>query len=192
MPLTSPHAILENGDLVCSLRYMRGACDGCLAERRRGGERAPCTRHVAVVEHAPHALRREQAHYSRCACVLPSARLMCPALQLTSDIPDEQQLLRWLGEPVRVVYVPTRYLQLLRFATLKHHSVFLTNAKGFPVLSRAHQAFLKALFKATAPPPMRFGSRPAAQGAGGRRGRHWRQGNLCIHAVGVQSALRRS
>nr|XP_039272959.1 protein arginine N-methyltransferase 5-like [Styela clava] len=53
------------------------------------------------------------------------------ALELTADLPS--QLERWQGEPIRVVYIPT--------------SVFLMNQKGFPVLSRAHQQFVKNLMK---------------------------------------------
>ena len=40
---------------------------------------------------------------------------------------------RWCGEPVKAVLINT--------------SVFLSNKKGFPVLSRAHQNTVKKLFK---------------------------------------------
>lgn len=36
---------------------------------------------------------------------------------------------RWLGEPVRCLILPT--------------TLFLTNKKGYPVLSKAHQALVK-------------------------------------------------
>ena len=55
------------------------------------------------------------------------------ALEITAELPDECILDRWLGEPIRCAIVPT--------------SIFLTNKKGFPVLSRAHQLFVKKLFK---------------------------------------------
>lgn len=36
---------------------------------------------------------------------------------------------RWLGEPVKCLILPT--------------TIFLTNKKGYPVLSKAHQALVK-------------------------------------------------
>ena len=53
------------------------------------------------------------------------------ALQLTSDLPPEQELARWSGEPVKALIVPTR--------------IFVTNKKGFPVLSPRHQAVVKGV-----------------------------------------------
>ncbi|KAL3859783.1 hypothetical protein ACJMK2_009977 [Sinanodonta woodiana] len=55
------------------------------------------------------------------------------ALELTSDLPDMSVLNRWLSEPVKAVIVST--------------CLFLTNKKGYPVLSKAHQNFLRHLFK---------------------------------------------
>lgn len=55
------------------------------------------------------------------------------ALRLTADVPPQQKLRRWLGEPVRCIVIST--------------SIFLTNKRGFPVLSRAHQAVLHQFFK---------------------------------------------
>ncbi|EGC38677.1 hypothetical protein DICPUDRAFT_28207 [Dictyostelium purpureum] len=55
-----------------------------------------------------------------------------PALELTSDLPDKEQLQQWCGEQIKCVIIPT--------------SIFLTNSAGYPTLSRAHQAFLKKLF----------------------------------------------
>lgn len=51
-------------------------------------------------------------------------------LEMTSDLPSNEEMLRWLGEPVRCLVIST--------------SIFLTNKKGFPVLSKAHQVALKA------------------------------------------------
>lgn len=48
-------------------------------------------------------------------------------------MPSEQAQRRWLGEPVRAVILPTK--------------IFTTNAKGFPVLSPAHQLFIIKLIK---------------------------------------------
>ncbi|CAF4818056.1 unnamed protein product, partial [Rotaria sp. Silwood2] len=56
-----------------------------------------------------------------------------PVLELSADIPSEQVQKRWLGEPVRAVILPTK--------------IFTTNAKGFPVLSPAHQLFIIKLIK---------------------------------------------
>ena len=55
------------------------------------------------------------------------------ALELSADLPSPEVLDGWCGEPVKALVVST--------------SVFLTNKKGFPVLSRAHQAFVKRCFK---------------------------------------------
>lgn len=55
------------------------------------------------------------------------------ALEMTSDLPPQAEQDRWLAEPVRAVVLPT--------------SLFLCNRKGFPVLSRAHQAFLIKLLR---------------------------------------------
>eukprot|EP00124_Ichthyophonus_hoferi_P000328 Ihof_evm24s11 gene=Ihof_evmTU24s11 len=55
------------------------------------------------------------------------------ALELTPDLPSDEVLDRWLGEPVKAVLVPA--------------SLYLTNGKGFPVLSKKHQQFLKKLMK---------------------------------------------
>ncbi|XP_077503631.1 protein arginine N-methyltransferase 5 isoform X2 [Amblyomma americanum] len=55
------------------------------------------------------------------------------ALSLPANIPDESAMRRWMGEPVKCIVIST--------------SVFLTNKKGFPVLSKAHQAVLHQFFK---------------------------------------------
>lgn len=54
-------------------------------------------------------------------------------LELTGDLPAKSVLSRWVGEPVKAVVVPT--------------TVFLTNKKGFPTLSRRHQEFVTAMIK---------------------------------------------
>jgi len=68
-------------------------------------------------------------------------RLLCDqnprlqvALEITADLPStDQELMRWLAEPVRAVVLPG--------------DVFLTNKQGFPVLSKRHKAFLLQLFR---------------------------------------------
>ncbi|RKP27969.1 protein arginine N-methyltransferase 5 [Syncephalis pseudoplumigaleata] len=52
-------------------------------------------------------------------------------LELTADLPDEEKLDRWLAEPIAAVVLP--------------ESVWLRNAKGYPVLSRRHQAVIHRL-----------------------------------------------
>ena len=54
-------------------------------------------------------------------------------LELTTDLPSDQEIERWTGEPVKALVVPTR--------------VFITNKKGFPVLSRAHQNVIRMFLK---------------------------------------------
>ncbi|XP_069940750.1 protein arginine N-methyltransferase 5 isoform X1 [Cherax quadricarinatus] len=55
------------------------------------------------------------------------------ALEISADLPEQSVIDRWLGEPVRSAILPT--------------SIWLTNKKGFPVLSRAHQLLIKGLFR---------------------------------------------
>uniref|UniRef100_A0A3Q2Z3K8 Protein arginine N-methyltransferase 5 n=1 Tax=Hippocampus comes TaxID=109280 RepID=A0A3Q2Z3K8_HIPCM len=50
-----------------------------------------------------------------------------------ADMPSETVIDKWLGEPIKAAILPT--------------SVFLTNKKGFPVLSKAHQRLIVRLFK---------------------------------------------
>ncbi|KNC46185.1 protein arginine N-methyltransferase 5 [Thecamonas trahens ATCC 50062] len=54
-------------------------------------------------------------------------------LELTPELPDAGMLARWRGEPVRGVLVPT--------------SLFVKNKAGYPVLLRAHQAFVKSMIE---------------------------------------------
>lgn len=53
-------------------------------------------------------------------------------LEMTEDLPSDELLSRWVAEPVRAICVPS--------------SVFLSNKKGFPVLSKRHQAFIQKMF----------------------------------------------
>ncbi|XP_065715394.2 protein arginine N-methyltransferase 5 [Patagioenas fasciata] len=55
------------------------------------------------------------------------------ALEVGPDLPSGSALDRWLGEPLRAAILPT--------------NLFLTNKKGFPVLSRPHQRLLGRLLK---------------------------------------------
>lgn len=48
-------------------------------------------------------------------------------------MPSDAVIDKWLGEPIKAAILPT--------------SIFLTNKKGFPVLSKAHQRIIFRLFK---------------------------------------------
>jgi len=62
-----------------------------------------------------------------------SPRRIAVCLELSLDLPDESSLKRWLGEPVKCAMLPT--------------NVFLSNRKGFPVLSRTHQTLVRQLMR---------------------------------------------
>jgi protein arginine N-methyltransferase 5 len=53
------------------------------------------------------------------------------ALELNGDLPDEALLNRWTGEPIKAVILST--------------SIFQTNRKDYPVLTKAHQMFIRNL-----------------------------------------------
>lgn len=48
-------------------------------------------------------------------------------------MPSDTAIDKWLGEPIKAAILPT--------------NIFLTNKKGFPVLSKAHQRIIFRLFK---------------------------------------------
>ncbi|XP_044143821.1 protein arginine N-methyltransferase 5 [Bufo gargarizans] len=55
------------------------------------------------------------------------------AIEVGADLPGINVIDRWLGEPIKAAILPT--------------SIFLTNKKGFPVLSKVHQRLIFRLFK---------------------------------------------
>jgi hypothetical protein len=55
------------------------------------------------------------------------------ALDLTNPLPPSRSLDRWMAEPVKHIFLPC--------------TSFIPNAKGYPVLSKSMQAFLKTVFK---------------------------------------------
>ncbi|XP_056382785.1 protein arginine N-methyltransferase 5 isoform X1 [Hyla sarda] len=55
------------------------------------------------------------------------------AIEVGADLPGSNVIDRWLGEPIKAAILPT--------------SIFLTNKKGFPVLSKLHQRLIFRLFK---------------------------------------------
>ncbi|KAM7321589.1 hypothetical protein ACRRTK_019681 [Alexandromys fortis] len=55
------------------------------------------------------------------------------ALEIGADLPSNHVIDRWLGEPIKAAILPT--------------SIFLTNKKGFPVLSKVQQRLIFRLLK---------------------------------------------
>ncbi|XP_057333940.1 protein arginine N-methyltransferase 5 [Microplitis mediator] len=51
------------------------------------------------------------------------------ALIVSHDLPEEDEINRWLGEPVKCLILPT--------------TLFISNKKGYPVLGRAHQVLIQ-------------------------------------------------
>ncbi|GAM20427.1 hypothetical protein SAMD00019534_036020 [Acytostelium subglobosum LB1] len=67
-------------------------------------------------------------------------RLLCnhhpslhPVLEITADLPSQDILDQWLGEPIKCVFVPT--------------SIFIPNKKGYPTLTKKHRDLLGRIFK---------------------------------------------
>uniref|UniRef100_A0A668AWD8 Protein arginine N-methyltransferase 5 n=1 Tax=Myripristis murdjan TaxID=586833 RepID=A0A668AWD8_9TELE len=58
---------------------------------------------------------------------------ICLAIEVGADMPSDSVIDKWLGEPIKAAILPT--------------NIFLTNKKGFPVLSKAHQRIIFRLFK---------------------------------------------
>jgi len=58
---------------------------------------------------------------------------MSLCLEIGETVPSESELLRWLGEPIKTV--------------LLHTSSFLTNKKGYPVLSKSQQNLMKRFIR---------------------------------------------
>jgi protein arginine N-methyltransferase 5 len=62
-----------------------------------------------------------------------SFSFLCVALEIGADLPSNHVIDRWLGEPIKAAILPT--------------SIFLTNKKGFPVLSKVQQRLIFRLLK---------------------------------------------
>uniref|UniRef100_A0AAY5EXN2 Protein arginine N-methyltransferase 5 n=1 Tax=Electrophorus electricus TaxID=8005 RepID=A0AAY5EXN2_ELEEL len=68
------------------------------------------------------------------AFMIPLKGQRCANLaRIGADMPSDAVIDKWLGEPIKAAILPT--------------SIFLTNKKGFPVLSKAHQRIIFRLFK---------------------------------------------
>jgi protein arginine N-methyltransferase 5 len=54
-------------------------------------------------------------------------------LEVQPEVPNLDEVLKWHGEPVKALLLPT--------------AVFLTNKRGYPTLSKAHQELLIRFFQ---------------------------------------------
>jgi len=74
------------------------------------------------------------ASWNRLRCLCEHAPNLGVSLELGADLPDDEaELERWLGEPLRAVVTPA--------------VAYLTNKRGYPTLSRRHQAALARLLQ---------------------------------------------
>ena len=71
--------------------------------------------------------------WNRARCMCGHNGQLGVALELGPAVPPPSELQRWFGEPVRAIIVPT--------------STFQPNKRGFPALSKAHQAVLVSFFQ---------------------------------------------
>jgi len=61
---------------------------------------------------------------------------LSPALEIDDDLPDDEIINQWFSEPVKLIFIPSR--------------IFLSNSKGYPVLSKKHQAFVRRFLTTSA------------------------------------------
>uniref|UniRef100_A0A6Q2YSE6 Protein arginine N-methyltransferase 5 n=1 Tax=Esox lucius TaxID=8010 RepID=A0A6Q2YSE6_ESOLU len=73
------------------------------------------------------------ANMARVLTLCDYNKRICLAIEVGADMPSDPVIDKWLGEPIKAAILPT--------------SIFLTNKKGFPVLSKAHQKIIFRLFK---------------------------------------------
>lgn len=57
------------------------------------------------------------------------------ALEMSNDVLSDEEILRWLGEPIELLIVPTH--------------IFVNNKKNYPVLTIAHKAMALKFLKKT-------------------------------------------
>lgn len=65
-------------------------------------------------------------------CLCDHSTQLGIALEIPASLPQDDSVQRWFGEPVKALLLPT--------------TVFITNRRGYPALSRAHQALLLKFF----------------------------------------------
>eukprot|EP01138_Halocafeteria_seosinensis_P002613 gb/GECG01002671.1/.p1 GENE.gb/GECG01002671.1/~~gb/GECG01002671.1/.p1 ORF type:complete len:685 (+),score=75.98 gb/GECG01002671.1/:1-2055(+) len=53
-------------------------------------------------------------------------------LELGKELPEEREVEKWIGEPVKAAILPT--------------GIFLTNKQGYPTLTKRHQNFVRSLY----------------------------------------------
>lgn len=54
-------------------------------------------------------------------------------METSAQLPDDKEIERWVAEPIKAIILPT--------------NIFLANSKGYPVLSKRHQAFVRKMIK---------------------------------------------
>ncbi|GAB4821351.1 hypothetical protein N2152v2_008397 [Parachlorella kessleri] len=118
-----------------------GGSDGMQKAVREGGERASlaaATAAAAPVSAAASSDPRDPRQdpwewWNQMRFLCEHSTRLGAVLELGADLPPTEDLARWHGEPVKAVVVPT--------------SVFMTNRRGYPTLSRRHQDFLSDMFQ---------------------------------------------
>ncbi|KAM8948594.1 protein arginine N-methyltransferase 5 isoform 2-T2 [Lycaon pictus] len=93
-----------------------------------------------IIENAPSTHTEEYSGEEKTWMWWHNFRTLCDyskriavALEIGADLPSNHVIDRWLGEPIKAAILPT--------------SIFLTNKKGFPVLSKMHQRLIFRLLK---------------------------------------------
>ncbi|XP_054433781.1 protein arginine N-methyltransferase 5 isoform X2 [Pteronotus mesoamericanus] len=93
-----------------------------------------------IIENAPNTHTEEYSGEEKTWMWWHNFRTLCDyskriavALEIGADLPSNHVIDRWLGEPIKAAILPT--------------SIFLTNKKGFPVLSKMHQRLIFRLLK---------------------------------------------
>ena len=66
-------------------------------------------------------------------CLCNHSNKLGVLLEVQSEVPRLEEVLRWHGEPVKALLLPT--------------SAFLTNRRGYPTLAKAHQELLTRFFQ---------------------------------------------
>jgi len=103
-----------------------------LAHPTVGDDKADGSSDAGADDEEAESGRGAWASWNRLRCLCEHAPNLGLALQMGEDLPDDpEELNRWCGEPLRAVIIPA--------------AVFLTNKRGYPTLSRRHQAVLQQL-----------------------------------------------
>lgn len=92
----------------------------------------PAKSKTAAVQVSPEDAVKSWERWNRFRMQCQHHHKLGVALELTENMPSEQEMDRWFSEPLKAVLIPTR--------------IFITNSKGAPTLSPAHVAFLHKTF----------------------------------------------